>query len=169
MRIGYLTPGYRGPKRGQKCYVTLTFLGFPIAKRGDQNNHWLLHRCLLGGPKGGPNTVEPLHFVGFQFQARGSKSEVAASPLTSQGPKKGQKCYGTSAFLGVPNTKHRERNKNRRPHPCLLGDPKEGRNAMSPLQSWDSQAPSAEMKIISGYFTAAFLGAQNKAQILCNP
>ena len=35
-------------------------------------------------------------------QHRGTKSEVAASPLPSRGPKRGRKCYGTLAFSGVP-------------------------------------------------------------------
>ena len=33
----------------------------------------------------------------------GTKSEVAASPLPSRGPKRGWKCYKTSTFSGVPN------------------------------------------------------------------
>ena len=36
------------------------------------------------------------------------------------------------------------------PHPCLLGDPKEGSNAMSPLHSRGSPTPSAGSKIKSG-------------------
>ena len=33
---------------------------------------------------------------------RGTKSEVAASPLPSRGPKRGWKCYVTPAFSGIP-------------------------------------------------------------------
>ena len=33
-------------------------------------------------------------------QQRGTKSEVAASPLPSRGPKRGRKCYVTPAFSG---------------------------------------------------------------------
>ena len=45
------------------------------------------HPCILGGP---------------QRQARVTKSEVVASPLSSWGPKRGRKCYVTPEFLGVP-------------------------------------------------------------------
>ena len=31
-----------------------------------------------------------------------TESEVATSPLSSQGPKRGPKCYVTLAFSGVP-------------------------------------------------------------------
>ena len=41
-------------------------------------------------------------------QQRGTKSEVAASPLPSRGPKRGRKCYVALAFLGIPNAKHGE-------------------------------------------------------------
>ena len=40
---------------------------------------------------------------------------------------------------------------------------------MSPLHSRGSPTPSAGMKIISGYFCGAFLGAQKRAQMLRNP
>ena len=43
-------------------------------------------------------------------QQRGAKSEVATSPLPSRGPKRGQKCYVTPAFSGIPDTKHAEQN-----------------------------------------------------------
>ena len=38
-------------------------------------------------------------------QAREVNSEVAASPLPSEGPKRGRKWYVTPAFAGVPNAK----------------------------------------------------------------
>ena len=49
--------------------------------------------------------MSPRILGGPQRQARGTKSEVAASPLPSQGPKIGRNCYVTPAFSGVPNTK----------------------------------------------------------------
>ena len=36
---------------------------------------------------------------------RGTKSEVAASPLPSRGPKNGRKCYANLAFSGIPKKK----------------------------------------------------------------
>ena len=53
------------------------------------------------------------------------------------------------------------------PHPCLLGGPKEGGNAMSPLHSRGS--PTKGNKIRSGYLTSAFLGAQKRAEMLRHP
>ena len=40
----------------------------------------------------------------------------------------------------------RKRNQNWLPHPCLLGGPKEGGNATSPLHSWGSPTASAERR-----------------------
>ena len=56
----------------------------------------LHHPCILGDPG------DPQH--------RGTKSEVAASPLPSRGPKRGRKCYVTPAFLG--STTEGDGNKN---------------------------------------------------------
>ena len=76
----------RGPKRGRKCYVTPAFSGIPNAKRrgpkkleevpnkGEQNEMSPPHPCLLRCPKVGGN---------------------ATSPLPSQWPKRGRKCYVT--------------------------------------------------------------------------
>ena len=41
----------RGPKRWRKHYVTPTFSG--IRNKGEQNQKWLPHPCLLGGGKRG--------------------------------------------------------------------------------------------------------------------
>ena len=147
----------RGLKRGRKCYITPAFLGIPNI--GDKNKKWLPHPCLLGGPKEGRNATSPLHSPGSPTpsvaskirsgpQHRGTKSEVAASPLPSRGPKRGRKCYITRAFLGIPNLG--DKNQKWLPHPCLLGGPKEGGNATSPLQSRGSPTPSVGCKFKSG-------------------
>ena len=126
----------RGPKRGQDCSVTPAFSGIPNAKRGEQkksvvvpnkgeqNQKWLPHPCLLGGPKEGGNARSPLHSRG--------------SPTPSAGSKKSRM---------VPNKW--EQNQKWLPHPCLLGGPKEGKIAPSPLHSWGSPTPSAGSKKIS--------------------
>ena len=112
------------------------------------------HPCILGVP---------------QRQVWGAKSEVAASPMPSWGPKRGRKCYVTLAFSGIPNAKRGEQNQKWLPHPCLLGGPKEGGNATAPLQSRGSPTPSAGSKVKSGYLTLAFLGAQKRAEMLRHP
>ena len=54
----------RGPKSGQKCYVTLPFSGVP--NKGGQNQNWLPQPCLLRGPKVGKSATSPLHSRGSQ-------------------------------------------------------------------------------------------------------
>ena len=154
----------RVPKRGRKCYITPAFSGIPT--KGNK---------IKSGP-----------------QLKGTKSEVAASPLPSRGPKRGQKCYATPAFSGI--LYKGEQNQKWLPHPCLLGCPKEGRNATSPLhykrkqnQKWQPQpcllggpkegrnatpplhsrgSPTKGSKIRSGCLTPAFSGAQKRAEML---
>ena len=144
-----------GPKRGRKSYVTPTFSGIPKAKRGKQNQKWSsikgnkirsgrLTLAFSGPGKEGGNATSLLHSQGSPTpsagckirssrQQRGTKSEVAASPLPSQGPKRRRKCYATLAFSGIPN--EGEQNQKWMPHPCLLGGPKEGGNYTPPLHS----------------------------------
>ena len=43
----------------------------------------------------------PLHSWGSP--TKGTKSQMAASPLPFRGPKRGQNCYVPPAFSGVPN------------------------------------------------------------------
>ena len=155
----------RGPKRGQKCYVTPAFSGVPNAKRGEQNQKWsptkgeqnqkwLPHPCILWGPTEGGNATSPPHSRGSPTPSAGSKirsvpqkrrtkSEVAASPLHSPGPKRGRKCYITPAFSGIPNAKRGEQN-----------------------QKW---SPTKENKIGSGCLTLALLAAKKRAEMLRHP
>ena len=123
----------RGPKRGQDCYVVLAFSGIPNAKRGqqkklvvvpnkgEQNQKWLPHPCLLGGPKEGGNARSPLH-------SRGSPTPSAGSKKQKRSPTK------------------EKQNQKWLPQPCLLGGPKEGKIAPSPLHSRGSPTPSAGSK-----------------------
>ena len=78
-------------------------------------------------------------------QHRGTKSEVAASPLPSRGPKRGRKCYITPAFSGVPNIG--VQNHKWLPHPYLLGGPKEGGSATSPLRFRGSPNKGTKSKV----------------------
>ena len=58
---------------------------------------------------------------------------------------RGRKCYITPAFSGIPNIGGQ--NVKWLPQPCLLGGPKEGGNAVSPLHYRGSPTPSAGSKI----------------------
>ena len=121
----------RGPTSGPKCYVTCAFSGVPkqgdkirsgclilaflgAHKRAkvlcnlcilggpqtwEQNQKWLPQPCLLGGPQEGQSAMQPVHSQGSPN--KGTKSEVAASPLPSGGPTSGPKCYVTGVFSGV--------------------------------------------------------------------
>ena len=209
---------FRGPKKGRKCYVTTACSGSP--NKREQNQKWLPHPCLLEGPKEGRIAMSPLHsrgtrtkgnkirsgrltptFLGVPNAKRGeqnqkchrqraTKSEVAASPLPSWGPKRGRKCYVTPAFLGVPNAKRGEQNQKCHQqwatkmrivcltlaclgaqkraemirHPCIPGGPqRQARGAKSEV------SPAKGNKIKSGCLTLAFLGAHKRAEMLCHP
>ena len=122
------------------------------------------------GPKEGRNARLPVHYEGVPKRpARGTKSEVGSSHLPSRGPKRGQKCYITPAFSGVPKAKSGEQNQKWLPHPYLLGGPKEGRNAASPLHSRGPTTPSAGNKIRNGYLSPTFSGAQMRVEVLHHP
>ena len=120
-----------------------------------------------GGPTKGPKCYVTCILGDPQRQAQGAKSEVVASPLPSQGLTRGRKCYVTSALLGVPNKG--EQSQEWLPHPCLLGGPKEGRNAMSPLHSRGSPTPSTGSETRSGYLTFAFSRALKSGKMLRHP
>ena len=86
-----------GAKRGRNYYVPLAFSKSP--KQGKQfevvastlpswgalkRGEWQRNNCVLGHPQ------------------TTSKSEVAAPPMPSQGPKRGQNCYATPPLAGKP-------------------------------------------------------------------
>ena len=66
-----------------------------------QNHNWMPHPCLLKGIKLGGNATSPLHSRGSP--TKGTKSELATSPLPSRGLEIGRKCYITPAFSGISN------------------------------------------------------------------
>ena len=158
--------------------------------------------CILRGPKEGRNATlrlqsqgPPTPSTGSKIrsgpQQRGTKLEVAASPLPSRGPKRGQKCYITPAFSGVPNAKRGEQNQKWSPTkgkkigsgcltPTFLGAEKRAEmlhfpfNLRGPqhqargakIQKW---SPTKGNKIRSGCLTLAFSGAQKRAEMLRHP
>ena len=88
-----------GAKRGRECYVTPAFSEIPNV--GEQKLKWLPHTCLLEGRKEGSNATALLYYqgsptpsAGSKFksgpQHRGTKPEVAASPLPFGGPQRGR-------------------------------------------------------------------------------
>ena len=125
----------RGPIRGRKCYVTPALWGFPNAKRGDENRK--------GSPtkenRIGSGCLTPT-FSGAQKRAEILRHPCILGAAQRQG-RRGKREV-------VPNIG--EQNRKWMPHPCLLGGPKEGGNATSPLHSRGSPTPSEGRKIISG-------------------
>ena len=186
----------RGPKSGRKCYVTPEFLGVPNKAEQNQNwlpQPCLLGGRKVGRsamsplhsrgspPKGDKIRIGCLNHAFSRAhkwakvlrqpcilrrpQQRGTKSELATSAMPSRKPKSGRKCYVTPAFSGVPNKG--EQNQNWLPRPCLLGGPKVGGTATSPLHSRGS--PSKGNKIRIGCLRHAFWEAQKWVEVLRHP
>ena len=129
---------------------------------GEQNQKWISNPCLLGGPKEGRNARSPLQSWGFKSpsagnkgtrgpQQRRTKSEVAA--LSSPRPIIGRKCYVTPAISGVHNAKCGEQHPKWLAHPFLLGGPKKGGKATSPMHSRGSPTPSTVSKVRNWFLT----------------
>ena len=121
----------RGPQRGRKCYLNPAFRGVPNAKRGDENQMWSPTKgnkigsgCLTcsfsGAQKRAKMVRHPCILGGPQRQARAGKLELI--------PNKG---VNKQKWL---------------PHSSLLGGPKEGGNAISPLHARGFPTPSAGRK-----------------------
>ena len=65
----------QGTKTGQKCYVTPAFSRVPNAKRGEQNEKWLPHPCVLGGPKRRRKCYVTPTFSGIPNTKRGEQKQ----------------------------------------------------------------------------------------------
>ena len=73
IRIGCLTPAFSGAqKRAEMLTSPLHSRGSP--NKWGQNQKWLPHPCLLGGPKEGGNAVSPPHSRGSP--TKGTKSDL---------------------------------------------------------------------------------------------
>ena len=159
----------RGPKEGGNATPPLPSQSFPTPSTGSKIRKGCLTLAFSGAQRRAEMLRHPCILGGPQRQARGAKSERAAPPLPSRGPKTEWKCYVTLAFSGVPNAKRGEQNRKRLPHPCPLRGPKQGGNATPPLHSRGSPTPSAGSIIRIGYLTFAFSRAQKSAEMLRHP
>ena len=86
-------PRQRINKRRSGCLT-------PAFSRAEKRAEVLHQPCKLGEP-----------------QQRGTKSEVATSPLPSRGHKTGRNCYITPAFLGIPREISHAKSKCHNPPP----------------------------------------------------
>ena len=160
IRNGYITSASLGPKNGQNCFVTPAFSGVP--KEREQSEKWLHHLRLLGGLRLGGVATSPLR--SRVSPEKGTKSEVATSPLPSRGPKIGRSCYIKSRSPGCPN-KGAKSEVATSAVPSRW--PKSGRNCY--VTQAFSGVPRKGDKIKRGYITFAFLGAQDWAELLRHP
>ena len=64
---------------------------------------------------------------------------LATSPLPSQGPRGGRKCYVTPAFSGVPNAKRREKFRSGYLTPAFSGAHKRAEVLHNPCILWGPQ------------------------------
>ena len=110
-RSGCLTLAFSGAQKRAEVLRHPCILGGPqrrarssagsgIPNKGEQNQKWLPHQCLLGGLKHGGNARSPLRSWGSPIKGKYIKS--GCLPLPSREPKKGRKCYITPAFSGFP-------------------------------------------------------------------
>ena len=118
-----------GMLRGRNAMSRLHSRGSP--NKGGQNQNWLPHPCLLGGPKEGGYATSLLHSWGSPNKG-GQNQNWLPHPCLLGGPKEGR----NATSRGSANK--RGLKKNWLPHPCLLGGPRECGNATSPLHSWGS-------------------------------
>ena len=95
---------------------------------------------------------------------KGTKSELAALPLPSRGPKRGRKCHVTHVFSGGPKQGDQIR------IGCLTP------TSQGPKGGWNcyvtpafSRVPKQGDKIKIGCLTPAFSGAQKRAEVPRNP
>ena len=79
----------RGPKRGRNCYATPAFSGIP--NKGEENQRWLPHPCLPGGPKEGGIATQPL--VPEQGFKKGPHRAIGKKSLTGVRDSSGHIAY----------------------------------------------------------------------------
>ena len=128
IRSGCLTHASSSTKRGQKRYVSLAFSGIPNANRrekkmgrvrdkGEQNQNWLPHPCLLKGPKEGGNATSALHSRASPTPSAGSNKSVVV-------PNKGEQ---NQKWLPHPGLLGAQKRAEMLHHPCIVGDPRRQR------------------------------------------
>ena len=156
----------RGPKRGQNCYVS----GVHNAKRAVQNQKWLPHPCLLGGPKEGGNGNSPPVFSGVpNAKFGGGKIKRGYLTLACSGAEKKAEMLCHPCILRGPQRQARGAKSEVAASTLPFGRPKRGRKCYATLHSRGSPTPSAGTKITSGCLTPACSRAQKKAEMLHQP
>ena len=145
-----------------------------VPDKREQNEKWLPQPCVVTCPKERENATSPRHSwtspvpsAGSKIrsgpQQRGTKSEMVASPLPSNGRKRGWKCRTTPALSGVPNAKRGEHNQ-KCLHQSIVRDPQPKHRAQ--IQRW---TPTKGVKIRSGCLSPTCSAALESAEMLRHP
>ena len=89
----------RVPKRGRKCDVTPAFSGVP--NKGEHNQKWLPHPCLLRGHQRGRKCYITRAFSGVPNK-REQNQIWLPHPCLLRGPQRGRKCYVRPMCSKIP-------------------------------------------------------------------
>ena len=132
IRSGCLTPAFSGAQKRGELLHNPSILRF--LNKGDKIRSGYLGGAFSRAQKRVELLRNPCILGGSQRQARGKKSEAAASPLPSRGPKRGGNCYTTPAFSGILKKGYKSRSGYLTPafsraqkrvellrNPCILG------------------------------------------------
>ena len=135
----------RGPKRGRNCYVTPAFLGVPTPSVG-RKSEVATSPLASWGPRNGRNCYVTFTFSGVPNAKHGEEIRSGClTPAFSEAHNWAElRCH--PCIFGGPQRQAREENQKWLPPPCLLGGPKEGGIATSPLHSQGSTTPSVGRK-----------------------
>ena len=73
IRSGYLKPAFSAAQRRAELLRNPCILGGPQSQARGENENWLPHACLLGSPKEGVTSTEPLDSRGPPMTSAGRK------------------------------------------------------------------------------------------------
>ena len=113
-------------------------------KTREQNQKWLPHPCLRGGPKRGWPCYVTLAFSRIPNASAGNKIRSGyLIPALSRPHKQGGTTTSHPCILGGHERQRGGKNQKWLPQPCLLGSQKEGGIGKPPLHSREGPTPSA--------------------------
>ena len=113
--IGYLTLVFSGAQKRAQLLCNPYILGGHQQQAQGENQKWLRHACLLGGPEEGANATKHLHSRGFpvkipQSQTKGEKIRSGYLTRAFSGAQKRAQMLRNTYILGGPQHKVRREN-----------------------------------------------------------
>jgi hypothetical protein len=154
IRSGFLGRAFsRAQKRAEMLGHMCIMRGSHNVQRGEQNQKWLPHPCLLGGSKEGTNATSPLHsrrsptlsagnkirsgYLTHAFSGAQKRAEmlrhlcIMRGPTTPSAGNKIRSGYLTPTFSGA------QKRAEMLHHPCILGGPQcQERGTISEVAFW---------------------------------